>query len=308
MPACRLRSLRMHHWCLLPVLLLIVLTRPVQAQTLNQLRSEVRVKDPEPPSRPSNYDHHDDHHDHHHGDDDYDDGYSLEDIGLLGLLGGAVVTAPFWLPMSLADDNLGRPGYFPAHPYQYDVGYMLIHPNEYSGISGPRLPFTYAVRARSDYGTNFSGLDWVGGHVLAEFSTRFGAESDFRFYQQDILSSNSNQPQRDTAWLGDANVFFRFAQNDYVQMRSGVGINWLSDQQHTDVGFNFTYAGDFYLTKPWVISAEFDWGLLGDETLLHTRLTTGLTYRGLEAFVGHDFIDIGKFQSNSLIAGLRVWF
>lgn len=304
MPACRLRLSRTHSWCVLPILLAVLLTQLAQAQTLSQLRSEVRVKDPEPPSQPANYDHRDDCHD----DDDDSDSYSLEDIGVLGMLTGAVVTSPFWLPMSLADDNLGRLGYFPAHPYQYDVGYMLIHPNEYSGISGPRLPFTYAVRARSDYGTNFSGLDWIGGNVLAEFSTRFGIESDFRFYQQDVLALSTNQPQRDTAWLGDANVFYRFAQNDYVQMRSGVGVNWLSDQQHTDVGFNFTYAGDFYLAKPWILSAEFDWGLLGDETLLHTRITTGLTYKGLEAFVGHDFIDIGKFQSNSLIAGVRLWF
>lgn len=275
------------------------------AQTLQQLRSEVRVNDPEPAASPDRDRDCDDHRDNF--DDDYDsDTYSDDEVELIGMLTGFVVTSPFWIPMTIADDNLGRAGFFPAFPYQYDVGYMLIHPDEYYGVSGPRQPFNYAVRARSDYGTNFNGLDWVGGNVLAEFSTRFGIESEFRFYQDDLLAAG-NQPA-DTAWLGDANIFYRFAQSDWMQFRSGVGVNWLSDRQHTDVGFNFTYAADFYPTRPWVISGEFDWGILGDETLLHTRITTGLQYKGLEAYVGYDLIDIGKFQSNSLIAGVRLWF
>ena len=57
-----------------------------------------------------------------------------------------------------------------------------------------------------------------------------------------------------------------------------------------------------------MISGEIDWGLLGDETLLHARITTGLQYKGLEAFVGYDFVDIGKFQQNSMILGVRLWF
>lgn len=286
---------------LLPAIVMSIASwQSASAQTLQQLRNEVRVNDPEPVRSPQPDRDYDD------CDDDYDgDTYSAEEVELFGMLTGGVLTSPFWLPMVIADDNLGRAGYFPAFPYQYDVGYMLIHPDQYHGVGGPRQPFTYAVRARSDYGTNFNGLDWVGGNVLAEFSTRFGIESEFRFYQDNLLAGN--QPP-DTAWLGDANIFYRFAQNDRMQFRSGVGVNWLSDRQQTDVGFNFTYAADFYPTKPWVISGEFDWGILGDETLLHARFTTGIQHKGLEAYLGYDLIDIGQFQSNSLIAGVRLWF
>ncbi|WP_254512211.1 hypothetical protein [Anatilimnocola floriformis] len=284
--------------------LFAMLASTAQAQSLGQLRSEVRVKDPAPPREPdrSQDNQHDD-------DDDCDDSdsYESDTIKFIGLLSAVAITAPVWVPMKFADDELSRPGYFPAFPYQYDVGYMLIPPNVYEGNTGTRDPFTYAVRARSDYGTNFTGLNWVGGQVLAEFSTRFGLESDFRFYQQDFFNPPQNAAH-DTAWLGDANVFYRFAQNEFMQFRTGLGVNWLSDRLHTDVGFNFTYAADFYSTKPWVISGEFDWGRLGDETLLHARITTGVQVKGLEAYVGYDLIDVGKFQSNSLIAGVRLWF
>ena len=298
-------------WRVCGILLALVLctSSAATAQSLGQLRSEVRVNDPVPARAPDR-DRDDSQHSHYDddGDDDYDsDSYTLEDIGLIGLVGSVVVSSPIWLPIALADDHFGRAGYFPAFPYQYDSGYMLIPPYESVGPSGPRMPFNYAVRARSDYGTNFNGLDWVGGNVLAEFSTRFGLESEFRYYQQDFLNPPT-AGARDNAWLGDANVFYRFAQSDFMQFRTGVGINWLSDRLHTDVGFNFTYAADFYPTKPWVISGEFDWGVLGDEQLLHTRITTGLQMKGLEAYIGYDFVDVGKFQSNSLIAGVRLWF
>ena len=271
------------------------------AQTLPQLRNEVRVNDPEPVSTPDRNNGRD--RDDYCDDDSCDgDGYTLEEIGALTFLTGLTVTAPFWVPIGLTDDSPSRVGRFPAFPYQYDIGYMLIHPDEYSGIRGPTVPFDWAVRARSDYGTNFSGLDWVAGNLMLETSSRFGLESDFRFYQ------DSSVPVQDSAWLGDANIFYRFAQSERVQVRSGLGINWFSDRLHIDVGFNCTYAGDLYPIQPWVISGEFDWRVLGDEMLLHARVTSGLQYKGLEAYVGYDFIDIGKFQSNSLIAGLRLWF
>jgi hypothetical protein len=65
--------------------------------------------------------------------------------------------------------------------------------------------------------------------------------------------------------------------------------------------------GTWFSVKPWVLSGEFDWGVLGDEQLVHVRLTTGLQYQGLETYIGCDFLDVGRFQTNSLVAGLRIW-
>jgi hypothetical protein len=287
--------------------LLFLLPSELAAQSLQQLRDEVRNADLESSSDDDDDDpsprkkHTRDSYDGHSACDDIDDDCGLTQS--LATVAGWVITMPYWGPVKWTNDSYAKTGYFPAFPYQHDFGYMMFNPEEAHGVPGPRQPFPWAVRARTDYGTNFSGLDWIGGHVLVESTPRMGLESDFRFYQDNV---GTGQP--DSAWLGDANVFFRFAQSEQVQMRSGIGINYLSDRQQSDIGFNFTYAGDYYPIKPWVISGEFDWGLLGDEQLLHVRMTTGLQYGGLEAFVGYDFLDIGKFQTNSLVGGLRIWF
>lgn len=290
-------------------LVLVWLPETVCGQSLSFLRSEVRQSDSDSSSDDDDDDadpprKRDDHcHDSYDGSSCYDD--TNNDCGLteaLGLAAGWVITMPYWGPVKWTDDSYRKSGYFPAFPYQHDFGYMMLNPEEAHGVPGPRRPFPWAARAHTDYGTNFSGLDWIGGHVLVESTTRFGIESAFRYYQEDVAAGT------DSAWLGDANLFFRFAQSEQVQLRSGIGINFLSDRQQSDVGFNFTYAGDWYPVKPWVLSGEFDWGLLGDEQLLHVRLTTGLQYGGLESYIGYDFLDIGRFQTNSLVAGLRIWF
>jgi hypothetical protein len=282
---------------------LLLWTAPTQAQELQTLRDEVRVDDAEPPSQTNSGGH--DHHDHYDDHSD-DDSMSLDAYLGLGLLAGVGITAPYWLPKLYLDDGPSKTGYFPAHPYQYDVGYMLIEPPGEGGYLGPREPHVWAVRTRGEYGTALTGLNWVGANLAVETVTRVGFESDVRFYQEDY--GNVLQPQFDSAYVGDVNLVYRFAQNEHWQFRSGLGANFLSDQQQTDIGFNFTYGLDWYPIRPLIISSEIDWGLLGDETLVHFRLSSGVQWYGLEAFVAYDLYDVGKFDNVSLVAGVRLWF
>ena len=69
---------------------------------------------------------------------------------------------------------------------------------------------------------------------------------------------SANQP--DQLWLGDVNVVYRCAQIPILQMRTGLGMNWLADEFGSDVGFNFTYSGDFFPADPWLVSAGINWG------------------------------------------------
>lgn len=300
-------SLRWVAVCLLAGMFFLARVPRVHAQAIDQLRDEVRVSDPDPP-RPKNSKPDDDRDDHHGNpwDDDCGDDLETELVTTIAGLGAIVATLPYWAPIGWAEDTYSRTGHFPQYPYQYDDGYMMLNPVEAHGAPGPRDPFLWALRARTEHGTDFADLSWIGVNLLLETSPRLGLETDVRFFQEEQFGVNA--PQFDTAWLGDVNVFFRFAQAEWIQMRSGLGVNFLSDRQQTDVGLNFTYAGDLYLAKPWVLSGEFDCGLLGDETLFHARLTTGLQYRGLEAYIGYDMIDVGSFHTDSLVTGLRLWF
>jgi hypothetical protein len=209
---------------------------------------------------------------------------------------GVVATSPFWGPPALIGDSRLESGYFPRYPYKERGGYMWI---------GDPVPdvFVVGVRARSDFGTNFGKIDWVGGNLLVESTMRLGIESDFRELQQ-----NGPNTTFDSTTLGDANLFYRFAQSNQFQARAGLGFNYLTDRADTNFGGNFTYAVDWYPVKPVIVSAEIDLGWLGHESLFHFRVTEGVNWKYGEAFVGYDYYDVGNFQVGGMVAGVRLWF
>jgi hypothetical protein len=199
-------------------------------------------------------------------------------------------------------DDYSRPGYFSCHPHAYDVGYMLIDPPEAVGMPGDREPHVWAARVRGEFGTGFDDLDWIGGHVLIDTTSRLGLDSDVRYVWEDL------DARRDSLWLGDANVLFRFAQSEFLQFHTGLGMNYLSDTVGSDFGFNFTHGLDFEPVRPWVFSAELDLGTLGHASVVHVRMTAGAMWGASEAFIGYDLYDVGSTQIQGLVAGVRLWF
>lgn len=261
------------------------------------LRNDVRVDRPDPPAdSPPRRD--DD------CDCDDDDWWDDDDSADGALWGGLVVavTSPFWAPPAIIGDNYGNSGYFPTHPYQFDCGYMVIG-NEARYAHAPDCTGRCAARFSSEFGTNLSGIDWLGTRVMVETTPRLGLDADFR-----LLSEERFPRANDHLWLGDANVLFRFAQDEHVQMRTGVGFNYLSDDYDTNFGFNFTYGGDWYFARPWVVSAEMDLGWLGEATVIHLRGTVGANWRFAEAYIGYDYYDIGRAHVGGMVAGVRLWF
>jgi hypothetical protein len=286
-----------------------ILRQAAAADSLSQLRSDVRAPDP-PLSREDKSHDDEDCRPKSYSDDDPCDGIDDDEDSLWGELlaplaiaAGAVGTSPFWGPPLMIGDGYHHPGYFPEYPYQYERGYMMVDYVDLYDGADVREKYPWAWRARPDYGTNFSGLQWIGGNVLFETTPRIGAETDFRFLTEELPFGG-----HDDLWLGDANLFWRFAQSDQTQMRAGVGFNWLSDREHSDFGFNATYAIDWYPIQPVVISAEMDLGNLNEAWLFHIRTSAGVTWHGMEAFVGYDLYDIDHFQAQGLVAGMRLWF
>lgn len=311
-------------WCASAAALLAWTAAPVAAdETLSGLRDDVRTpsrnSDDSRPPRDDDDDDYDDDDD----CDDTDDGWSLWDLfaddscddeseyddpddddsgdSVLGLA-AIVLASPYWVPPTVLCDSFSQPGYFAHYPYQYDVGYMLIDPVEAFGIEGPREPYWWAARVRGEFGTGFDDLDWIGGRVQLDTRSRFGIESDFRYVREDLDAG------RDTLWLGDANVLFRFAQSESVQFRTGLGFNFLADEIGSDFGFNFTYAVDCQPVRPLTFAAELDLGTLGHATLVHVRTTAGVVWGVSEAYIGYDLYDIGSTQVQGLVAGVQVWY
>ena len=214
----------------------------------------------------------------------------------------AIVAAPFWVPYTLLDEGLAVPGHFPGYPHQYHTGYQSIGFGSGSEES-PQATHWLATRFSTEYGSDFRDQDWYAGRLLVESLLRFGIEADTRNYIDHIPFAPN-----DSLWLGDVNLFYRFAQSEYLQFRSGVGMNWLSDRFHTDTGFNFTYAVDWYPIKPLVSSTEVDLGWLGDAGLTHFRTTLGMNWRHAEVFVGWDYYNFSGSELNGLVSGVRLWW
>jgi hypothetical protein len=287
---------------------LVVMSEPAAGQALEDLRRDVRTSDPGPGSANSDQPEttgsgSGNNSSSSTSSDPADDGWSVDELGAMTLGLGAAITAPFWGPPVVAGDGYMLPAHFLHFPYQYHQGYMLLGSLPQGGVPTWFDSYPVAVRARSEFGTDFDNLAWVGGQLIVETRARFGADSDFR-YVTEKLSSGS----RDSLWLGDANLLFRFAQGEYLIMRTGVGASFLADPARTDWGFNFTYGGDFFPIQPLVLSAELDIGTLGHTNLYHFRSTLGANWRHAEAYLGYDYLDIGPTQIAGLISGVRLWF
>ena len=82
----------------------------------------------------------------------------------------------------------------------------------------------------------------------------------------------------------------------------------LSDRKQTDFGFNFSYGGDLFPRRPWVISTSIDAGNLGSAAVFHARGSVGAIWHGCEFFTGYDFLRVGSTNLQGPMAGVRFWF
>jgi hypothetical protein len=227
-----------------------------------------------------------------------DDDEGSVELVALAVIGSAIAAStPFWGPVVLTGDDYSMRGYFPEYPYQHGMqGNMLIDG------PFPTDPFTWSIQAKTEYANNFIGFSRVDTSLLLESTHRVGFDTEFNYWRESMDSG-----QQQDFWTGDANLLFRFAQAEWLQTRAGIGFNWLAEDGNSEGGFNFTYLADLFIQDPLIVSAEFDWGTLGSETLLHTRVTTGAQWHRAELFIGYDYFDIGQTQTNSMIAGFRFW-
>lgn len=268
------------------------------AQTLAQVRGEIRSgsSSPPPPKREEREQSRKKQRSHFSDDpsdcDDFDD-----DPGLWAQLLTGIVKAPFTIPRWMAEDRGFETGYFPRYPYLHgSEGYVTDLAYAEEGTD-PLL-----IRMRAEYFDDFDSLSYWGGSVLLDTAVRLGFDSEFYYRKEDLPAGD------DSLWNGDANIVFRFAQSEKMQMRAGLGLNWLTDDEDTDFGMNFTYGGDWFPADPWIFSAELDAGKLGSADLLHLRSTLGAQYHRVELFSGYDYLAIGQAKIHGPVFGLRLWY
>ncbi len=236
-----------------------------------------------------------------------DEYYDCEDNSFWNLIGTIFVqgvaygiTAPFWGPPVLVGDDYSSVSYLSCYPYQHDGSGFILRET--------RLPrsddmFVWSLRVRGEYADDFDSLTRYGGRVLWESRNRFGLDTSIDYRREWLETA-----RYDELWNGDFNIVFRFAESEQLMMRTGLGTNFLALGDDTEFGFNFTYAADWFPERPWIFSAEIDWGWLGHAGLFHARTTAGVNIQNVELYTGYDYFDVGSAQIGGLVAGVQLWY
>ncbi|WP_425395807.1 hypothetical protein [Aeoliella sp.] len=217
------------------------------------------------------------------------------------VVGGALVAvaAPYWGPYALLNDSDCER--FGGYSDCYSEGGYKDTELFYRSTD-----FVSSARAQLEYGTNFNDMQTFGSRLQLDIPLwRLALDTSWNNYYEDLPTGT------DELALGDANLVFRFAQNELMQWRSGLGINWLSDSR-SKVGFNFTYGFDVLPVGPWIWSSDFDIGKLGSSTLFRARTTVGVHLGKRcsdgELYTGFEYVDIEDAQIPQMLFGFRYWW
>lgn len=304
-------------------LLVMIWPASVCAQTeLSTIRSDVRTSPPTPPeTAPAPSREHDNDSVCPHGQRDGEDPCDAFNQGLFSAgfaVGWLGFTSPYWAPRALLDDG-NCEVHFPRFPYDDCGGYLVS--SSWVDASMPTQPLSDSTQSspvseslmlptrqwggqmRADYGDQFADITMINSQLILETTSRVGVDTSIQYLRERLPDGGF-----DGLTLGDCNLVYRVAQHPRAQVRMGIGANWLTDAAQTDLGFNFTYGGDFFPRKPWVVSTAIDWGTLGHAGLFRFRTTAGIIINCVETYAGYEYLDIGTTQSNALIAGVRIWF
>jgi len=164
-------------------------------------------------------------------------------------------------------------------------------------------PRQWHGRFRAAFGSNFDEREMIYGNYQLTSGAPLGLDTEF-IYRQDEQRRLADR----RFWNGDANVVYHLRQIRWLVFRMGVGVNWLTDGENTDVGFNTTYGFDIRLKKPWYISTSIDWGQLDSDEMLHWHISGGMEFGWLELFIGYDFFEVGSLERKTVLAGAGIWF
>ena len=166
----------------------------------------------------------------------------------------------------------------------------------------PRL-FGARGRLRGEYGDEFDDVKRIRGQLLlALIGNHIGIDASANSWED-------NRPRPEALgdfWTGDLNLVYSMdAQR--IAMRGGAGASWVYDSE-LDVGFNTTYGADLFLTRPWLVSGEIDYGKINSEKLFHWRATFGMQLLRAEIYLGYDSYKWNHIRFDGPVAGAGVWF
>jgi hypothetical protein len=217
------------------------------------------------------------------------------------------VGLPWVIPHRIFDAGFPIAARFSNFPYAVVDGNYIV--TEIASMKSNSFLFDredlkpWSIRATGEVGSNFDGLTRVGLRGFLDTSSRFGIKTDWDYFSERLPCGC-----RDQMWLSDITGTYRFVQNDYLTMQTGIGVRLSFDRGLTHGGINVLYSADLFPTKPIHLSSSFEFGTIGSTDLIRGRIGAGANWRNLELFVGYDHFRIGKVTLNGPMLGLTLWY
>jgi hypothetical protein len=158
-------------------------------------------------------------------------------------------------------------------------------------------------RLRGEYGDEFDDVKRIRGQMLLTLiGNHIGIDTSVNSWEDYRPSPKA----LGDFWTGDANLVYSLGAQR-IAMRGGLGASWVHDND-LDVGYNFTYGADLFLTRPWLVSGEVDWGRINRDKLFHWRATVGLQLFRFEVYLGYDSYKWDRIRFDGPVAGAGIWF
>lgn len=229
---------------------------------------------------------------------EHDDNNGVKDaLGKLVLIAGtAAVAAPFILPRAILNDE-GQSAVYPDYPYDHNGTIAAVCYDE--TVAGTHHSL---IVLQAAYGSNLDDVNQFQGRIFGDLDLRLGFDAETSYFTENVPTGT------DEFWRGDANLTWRFAQNEHWQFRAGIGVNWVHDRRGAEAGINGTYNIEWFPKDPWVLSSSLDAGSVGSSGLLHTRNTIGITHNGWGFFTGHDYLKLDSTSLHTWITGVEYRF
>ncbi|HUG89645.1 MAG TPA: hypothetical protein VML55_02350 [Planctomycetaceae bacterium] len=188
---------------------------------------------------------------------------------------------------------------FPAPAADPDLDLVAFPRIRLPSVGLPR----FFGRLRGEYADDFDTHSRIGGSAHLRTSRVLGFDLEWNRRERERPFGRDER-----LWTGDANVVFQLVNVKMISMRAGGGVAWSSDDDRARTGVNLTYGADFFVSRPWLMTLEVDFGRISGESLTHARGTIGYVMGQFEVYTGWDWFELGDRSSDGLIGGVTLWF
>ena len=225
-------------------------------------------------------------------ENEYEEGDRVkEDVE--GYIFGMIFMGPFYLPCKLLNDDYSDTFYFQKYPFAKDDGFM-----------------------------EYEGKRWMGNVTIStqyvnEDIWGYRASSSFAFLRLSLETSYSNYTKRcdhhkEYFSALDAVASFVFAQNRYINFRSGLGYQHFERESKED-GLKWVYKIQLF-QKPFHLN--MDYGLIFYELdsidskniINEFKVDLGIFIKRFEFKIGYRIFKIIKENLNGPTLSIIVWF